>query len=150
MASRAFVAPAKPIFRASLRSSPSNGLDAFIPQLRKMVFEYCETWPTSANMRTYILNHLEDVARQNPHCEIVVKNRPHGEPIVRGFYLNTRDKVIGLKDYEVNGIQKKVELLLDSSGAKIRPLKGSRVVESTTEAARGIWSGMHVDAPFKI
>jgi large subunit ribosomal protein L43 len=64
--------------------------------------------------------------------------------------VNTRDKVIGLKDYEVNGIQKKVELLLDSSGAKIRPLKGSRVVESTTEAARGIWSGMHVDAPFKI
>lgn len=64
--------------------------------------------------------------------------------------MNTRDKVIGLKDYEVNGIQKKVELLLDSSGAKIRHLKGSRVVESTTEAARGIWSGMHVDAPFKI
>jgi large subunit ribosomal protein L43 len=64
--------------------------------------------------------------------------------------VNTRDKVIGLKDYEVNGIQKKVELLLDSSGAKIRHLKGSRVVESTTEAARGIWSGMHVDAPFKI
>jgi len=64
--------------------------------------------------------------------------------------VNTRDKVIDLKDFEINGIQKKVELLLDSSGAKIKHLKGRRVVESTTEAARGIWSGMHVDAPFKI
>jgi large subunit ribosomal protein L43 len=55
-----------------------------------------------------------------------------------------------LKGFEVNGIQKKVELLLDSSGAKIKHIKGRHVVQSTTEAARGIWSGMHVDTPFKI
>jgi len=150
MSSRIFVAPTKPILRASLRSAPSNGHDAFVPQIRKLIFEFCETWPTSSNTRTYILNHLEDLARQNPHVEIVVKQRPHREPIIRGLYLNTRDKVIDLKGFEVTGIQKKVELLLDSSGAKIKPLKGSRVVESTTEAARGIWSGLHVDTPFKI
>lgn len=64
--------------------------------------------------------------------------------------VNSRDKVIDLKSFEVTSIHKKVELLLDSSGAKIKHIKGSRVVESTTEAARGIWSGLHVDAPFKI
>lgn len=64
--------------------------------------------------------------------------------------VNSRDKVIDLKEFEVTGIQKKVELLLDASGAKIKHFKGSRVVESTTEAARGIWSGLHVDTPFKI
>jgi len=89
MTSRLFVAPTKPILRASLRSLPSNGHDAFIPQIRKIIFEYCETWPTSTNMRTYILNHLEDVARQNPHVEIVVKYRPHREPIVRGLYCES-------------------------------------------------------------
>ena len=62
--------------------------------------------------------------------------------------VNDNEKVIGLKDFEVNGIQKKVQLLLDSSGAKIKPLK-RRTVESTTEAARGIWSGLH-DTPFQI
>lgn len=77
--------------------------------------------------------------------------RTRSDPYFRHTYsVNSRDKVIDLKDFEVNGIQKKVELLLDSSGAKIKPLKGARVVESTTEAARGIWSGLHVDAPFKI
>ena len=63
--------------------------------------------------------------------------------------VNNRDKVIALNGFEVTGIQKKVELLLDSSGAKIKPLK-RRTVESTTESARGIWSGLHVDEPFKI
>lgn len=63
--------------------------------------------------------------------------------------MNNREKVIPLKGFEVTGIQKKVVLLLDASGAQIKPLKGSRVVESTTEATRGIWSGLH-DTPFRI
>ena len=63
--------------------------------------------------------------------------------------VNNRDKVIPLNGFEVNGIQQKVQLLLDSSGAKIKPPK-RRTIESTTEAARGIWSGLHVEEPFKI
>lgn len=49
----------------------------------------------------------------------------------------------------MNGIEQKVQLLLDSSGAKIKPLK-RLTVESRTEATRGIWSGLHVEEPFKI
>ncbi|KAJ8472460.1 hypothetical protein ONZ45_g1565 [Pleurotus djamor] len=140
------VAPARPIFRAQLRSRPSNGHSVFIPQIRKLVFEYCEKWPSSANTRTFLLTQLESVAREYPHVEVVVKQRNQDEPIVRGFYLNGRDKVIPLNGFEVTGIRSKVQLLLDSSGAKIKPLK-RKTVESTTEAARGIWSGLHADRP---
>lgn len=63
--------------------------------------------------------------------------------------VNDREKVIPLNGFEVTGVAQKVQLLLDSSGAKIKPLK-RRSVESTTEAARGIWSGLHVEEPFKI
>ena len=63
--------------------------------------------------------------------------------------VNNRDKVIGLKDFEVTGIEKKVQLLLDASGAKIKPLK-RLTVESRTEAPRGIWSGLHVEETFRI
>ncbi|KII86414.1 hypothetical protein PLICRDRAFT_114353 [Plicaturopsis crispa FD-325 SS-3] len=139
---------AKPIFRGQLRSKPSNGHVAFIPQIRKLVFEYCQSWASSHNTRTFLVRELANVARQNPHVEVVVKQRNFHEPIVRGFYLNNREKVIPLNGFEVTGIQKKVELLLDSSGAKIKPLK-RRTVESTTESTRGIWSGLH-DAPYKI
>ncbi|KAJ7693537.1 hypothetical protein B0H17DRAFT_1277908 [Mycena rosella] len=126
-----------PLFRAQLSSAPANGHVAFIPQIRKLVFEYCNDWPTSANTRTFLRRDLIPFARNNPHVEIVVKQRNRKEPIVRGFYVNGRDKVIALN---------KLELLLDSSGLKIKPLK-RRTVESTTEAARGIWSGLHAERP---
>lgn len=157
------------LLRAQLSSRPANGHVAFIPQIRKLVFEYCDKWPSSANTRTFIRNHLEDLAQANPHVEIVVRQRTYKEPIIRGFYcklrlallircrvslicshaVNNREKVIPLNGFEVTGVQTKVQLLLDSSGAKIKPLK-RRTVESTTEAARGIWSGLHVEEPFKI
>ncbi|KAH9836544.1 thioredoxin-like protein [Rhodofomes roseus] len=138
----------RPLLRGQLASRPANGHVAFIPQVRKVVFEFCDKWPSSGNTRTYVHNHLEELARSNPHVEFVVKQRTQREPIIRGFYINDRDKVIPLKGFEVTGIQQKVKLLLDSSGAKIKPLK-RRTVESTTEAARGIWSGLHGE-PFKI
>ncbi|CAA7259996.1 unnamed protein product [Cyclocybe aegerita] len=138
--------PIRPLLRAQLRSKPANGHTTFLPQIRKLVFEYCDKWPSSANTRTYIQAHISQLALDNPHVELVVKQRNQKEPIVRGFYVNTRDKVIPLNNLEVTGIQKKVKLLLDSSGAKIVPLK-RRVVESTTESTRGIWSGLHADPP---
>ncbi|KIY67501.1 hypothetical protein CYLTODRAFT_353072 [Cylindrobasidium torrendii FP15055 ss-10] len=134
-----------PLLRAQLRSTPSNGHVAFVPPIRKLVFEYCDKWPSSANTRTFILNELEQLARANPHVELVVRQRTYKEPIIRGFYANERQKVIALSGFEVTGVAKKVQLLLDSSGAKIRPLKKS--VESTTESTRGIWSGLHADRP---
>jgi large subunit ribosomal protein L43 len=137
------------ILRAQLRSQPSNGHISFIPQIRKLVFEHCENWPSSVNLRSFILRRVEDLARENPHVEIVVRHRPYKQPVIRGFYLNGRNKTIGLKGFEVPTIEQKVQLLLDSSGAKIKPLKG-RPVESTTESARGIWSGLHVEQPFRI
>lgn len=158
----------KPFLRAQQTSFPANGHGAFVPQARKLVFEFCDNWASSTNLRTYIHNRLEDLARQNPHVEFVVRRRSHREPVIRGFYstslanpastlltktrhasVNNRDKVIGLKGFEVNGIEQKVQILLDSSGAKIKPLKRDAVV-SRTEAARGIWSGLHVEEPFRI
>ncbi|GLB36545.1 putative mitochondrial ribosomal protein L51 / S25 / CI-B8 domain [Lyophyllum shimeji] len=135
-----------PILRGQLRSFPANGHAAFIPQIRKLVFECCDRWPSSENTRTYLFTKLQALARENPHVEIVVRQRIHREPIVRGFYANNRDKVIPLNGLTLGDINQKVKLLLDSSGAKIKPLK-RRNVESTTEATRGIWSGLHADRP---
>ena len=74
------------LLRANLRSRPANGTVAFVPYIRKLVFEYCDKWPSSDNTRTYILNYVETLAKQNPHVEVVIKQRNQKEPIVRGFY----------------------------------------------------------------
>lgn len=78
--------PTRPLLRAQLTTRPSNGHGAFIPQIRKIVFEYCDQWPSSANTRTFLRNHLTEVARANPHVEFVVKQRTYRQPIARGFY----------------------------------------------------------------
>jgi len=79
-------APTLHILRGSLRSYPANGHVAFVPQVRKLVFEYCDYWPSSAHTRTFLSKHVEQLARDNPHVEIVVRQRQHKQPIVRGFY----------------------------------------------------------------
>ncbi|KAN0121477.1 Thioredoxin-like fold [Russula decolorans] len=147
MASR-FAPVTKPIFRAQLSSKHSNGHAAFVPQIRKIVFEYSQNWSSSANTRSYLHSNLQNLAHANPHIEVVVRQRNNRQPIVRGFYLNDNDKVIPLNGFEVTAIERKVQLLLDSSGAKIKSLK-RRTIESTAESARGIWSGLH-DTPFQI
>ena len=75
-----------PIFRAQLSSKQSNGHAAFVPQIRKLVFEYSQNWSSSANTRTYLKNNLQNLARTNPHVEVVVRQRSNRQPIVRGLY----------------------------------------------------------------
>jgi large subunit ribosomal protein L43 len=77
---------AKPIYRGQLTTRPANGHTTFIPQIRKVVFEYCEKWPTSQHTRTFLANNLQEYARKNPHVEFVIKQRNYREPIIRGLY----------------------------------------------------------------
>ncbi|THU84310.1 hypothetical protein K435DRAFT_687770 [Dendrothele bispora CBS 962.96] len=137
--------PVQALWRHKLGSSPANGHSSFLPQIRKLVVEYCDVWPSSHNTRTFLLNHAQTLAANNPHAEVVVRQRPFKEPILRAFYANNRDKVIGLNGLEVTQIEKKAQLLLDSSGAKIKALK--KPVESSTPAARGIYSNLHAQRP---
>lgn len=79
-------APAFPVLRAGLRSSSSNGYVSFVPQIRKLVFEFCERWPTSEPLRNVLKEGAETVARENPHVEVVIRKRMFKEPLIRGFY----------------------------------------------------------------
>ncbi|KAG8759500.1 hypothetical protein FRC14_005788 [Serendipita sp. 396] len=139
----------KPVHPSLLVSSQGNGYNLFVPQLRKLVFEYCERSEQSTKTRAYLLRNVEDLALAHPHVEVVVKTRTLKPPIVRGLYLNNRDKVISLVGLEETGIVAKVKLLLESSGAKIKALKRKEVV-SVTPSTRGIWSSLHTEAPYKI
>jgi large subunit ribosomal protein L43 len=62
--------------------------------------------------------------------------------------VNGREKVICVRNMEPYEIKQKVQLLKDSSGAKLKNL-AKRPVISTTESDRGIWSPFHTN-PHKI
>lgn len=137
------------------------------------MFEFCERWPTSAPLRDVLSGGVETIASENPHVEVVLKKRMFKEPVVRGFYrefakalpfatlhhdecldllfflVNGRSKEVCLKGLSHSEVTQRIQLLLDSSGAKIKALKG-HPVQSTTPSVRGVWSGMHVEEPLKI
>ncbi|RUS30627.1 hypothetical protein BC938DRAFT_479149 [Jimgerdemannia flammicorona] len=143
---------------------PKNGVGAFVFQCRKLVFSYCEHFGSNNGMvcvsfhsvrvfrfkdrnenspvLDYIRSDLVKFAKKNPQIEIVVQHRPAHHPIVKGFYLNGRDKVICVRNLSPSEIGDKVKLLRDSSGAKTK-LLAKKPVLSTTESVRGIWSPFH-------
>lgn len=76
----------RPIHPSHLVARQGNGFNIFVPPLRKLVFEYCERSEQSSHVRSYLLKHVEQLARSNPHVEVVVKTRTLQPPIVRGLY----------------------------------------------------------------
>ncbi|CAO3634890.1 unnamed protein product [Cunninghamella blakesleeana] len=120
----------------------NNGAGAFVLQCRKLVFNYCESWGSNKGMINYIKKDLIQFARENPQIEIVVQQRKAHHPIIRGEYLNGRNKVICTRNMPASEIATKVKLLKDSSGEKLKNLAKKPVI-STTESVRGIWSPFH-------
>ena len=92
---------------------------------------------------TFLTHLLRPFAIQNPQIEIHVSPRPNRHPIIRGSYINGREKTICVRNLEMQQILQKAELLRDASGEKLKRVKGGKMVTSLNESVRGIWSPMH-------
>lgn len=93
-------------------------------------------------MRDFLTRRLTEFASSNPQVEFEVV-RKSGHPVVKGFYNNGRDKAICVKSLNIDNVENKLKLLLNSSGDRIR--KPKQNVESLNQSVRGIWSPFHVD-----
>lgn len=82
-------------------------------------------------------------ARAHPQIQIHVSPRGNHHPVIRGQYINGREKVICVRNLEKEQILKKAELLKDANGEKVQSVKGGRVVGSLNEGVRGIWDPFH-------
>ena len=143
-----------------------NGVGAFILQCKRLDFHYCDRWGSSKGMKyarvphllpefspytfsnkypsTFLRSHLlRAFAAAHPQIQIHISPRPNTHPIVRGLYINGREKVICVRNLEKEQILKKVELLRDANGEKVRRMKGGRVVGSLNESVRGVWDPFH-------
>ena len=72
----------------------------------------------------------------------------------QGQYCDSSDKMMNKRGLLAEAlISAQVQLLLDSSGAKLKHLKNLQVQAGPgAESARGIWSGLHVpeESAYKI
>ncbi|KAL6721627.1 39S ribosomal protein L51, mitochondrial [Lecanora helva] len=125
-------------------STARNGVGAFILQCKRLEFHYCDLWGSSKGMNQFLRSPLiVNFARAHPGIQIHISPRPSNHPIIRGRYNNGREKVICVRNLEKEQILKKVEMLRDANGEKVRRVKGGRVVGSLNESVRGIWDPFH-------
>lgn len=92
-------------------------------------------------MNSFIKNVLPSFAKANPQIEITVSPRPRRHPVVRGHYINGREKAVCVRNLAKEQILQKVELLRDASGEKLK--RTNKKVISLNESVRGIWSPFH-------
>ncbi|KAI9683128.1 MAG: 39S ribosomal protein L51, mitochondrial [Trizodia sp. TS-e1964] len=129
-------------------SSSRNGVGAFILQCKRLDFHYCDWAGSSKGMNAFLQHRLADFARQNPAIEITVSPRPRKHPVIRGTYINGREKAICVRNIEPEQILRKAELLRDANGEKLKRV--TKPVQSTNESVRGIWSPYHATENYKI
>lgn len=62
-------------------------------------------------------------------------------PVIKGTYINGREKAICVRNLEKEQILQKAELLRDASGEKLKRV--TKPVKSMNESVRGVWSPYH-------
>lgn len=90
---------------------------------------------------SFLKSHLEAFARANPQIEVTVSPRPGKHPVLKGRYINGKEKAICVRNMEPNEILQKATLLRDASGEKLK--KVTKPVKSLNESVRGIWDPFH-------
>ncbi|KAF8932444.1 39S ribosomal protein L51, mitochondrial [Dissophora ornata] len=136
------------VVRKSRKSKDPMGRDPWISRDKLMIIESLFSHHFRLNdFSDYVKKDLIQFAKEHPHVEVIVTPRPSKHPVIRGLYLNGKDKVICVRNMEPKDIAGKVTLLKESSGNKMKVFK--KPVISTTESVRGIWSPFHA-APHKI
>ncbi|KAF8454317.1 thioredoxin-like protein [Terfezia claveryi] len=122
-------------------SKAQNGLAGFILQCKRLEFNYCDWAGASEGMKAFLTHNLPEFAKANPQIEMVVSPRPNKHPIIRGVYINGREKVICVRNLQHQQILEKANLLKNSSGLKLKKI--NKPVASVNESVRGIFSPFH-------
>ncbi|EMC97892.1 hypothetical protein BAUCODRAFT_31907 [Baudoinia panamericana UAMH 10762] len=92
-------------------------------------------------MNSFLKHTLPAFAANNPSIEVSISPRPGRHPVIKGLYINGREKAICVRNMEPSEILKKAELLKVASGEKLR--RERKPVKSWNESVRGVWSPYH-------
>lgn len=88
---------------------------------------------------------LASFAERHPAIDLHISPRPHRHPILRGVYVNGREKTICVRNMSPVEIEQKLRLLTESSGAKLKKVR--HAVQSDNQSVRGVWSPFAANSP---
>lgn len=120
-----------------------NGLGAFLLPCRRITLQFCNWGGSSKGIREFLKYRLPKVAAENPKIEFKIVKKS-GHPVATGTYNKVdREKAICVRNLNIDEVENKIKLLLNSSGAQLK--KHKQPVESLNVGVRGIWSPFHVN-----
>ena len=142
-----------PEFHPKPLPKPRNGVNAFVLQLGKLYFHYdiptVTSGGSSKGMVNYIKTKLPQFAQKHPSIECIISRRPRHHPCLRGVYMNGKEKVICVKNFDANQIAKKVERLRTTSGFKVKRFTSGKPVLSDTPSPAGLWDPLTASSTFQ-
>ncbi|MBE7181175.1 MAG: L51/S25/CI-B8 domain-containing protein [Terriglobus roseus] len=89
----------------------------------------------------FLKHDLAAFAKAHPAVEITVSPRPQKHPLVRGHYINGREKAVCVRNLGRRQVLGKAELLARASGDKLRRVV--KPVASLNQSVRGVWDPHH-------
>ena len=101
-------------------------------------------------MRDFLVSdRLNKLSQELPHIHFEVL-RKSGHPLLRAQYTNGREKVICVRNLNIDNVEKKLTLLKDASGEVLRRRSKNQNVESLNNSVRGVWSPFHSVSNYKV
>lgn len=127
-----------------------NGVGAFVFPCKKVTLQYCNWGGSSQGMREFLMSkRLDLLGKKYPFIQFEVL-RKSGHPIIRAQYINGREKVICVRNLNIDNVENKLKLLKDSSGEVLRKRTKNDNVETLNSSVRGVWSPLHSSMRYKV
>lgn len=127
--------------------TPVNGVGRFVLPLQRIIFTYCSHARDSDGIKEYLRANLKSLAESNPSVEFVVEPRWGHFPLIRGFFLHGREKVVCVKNYTIHQVHEAFMMLRNSSGSPLKKFR--QAVKSMAPAVRPLWSPFHSLSSYK-
>ncbi|CCC67699.1 hypothetical protein NCAS_0A11410 [Naumovozyma castellii] len=131
-------------------SIPRNGIGAYVFPCKKITLQYCNWGGSSEGMREFLTSkRLNSLAKKYPFIQFNILKKS-GHPLLRAEYTNNREKVVCVRNLNIDNIENKLKLLKDSGGDILRRRTKNDNVETLNNSVRGIWSPIHAAFKHKI
>lgn len=106
-------------------------------QLKKLVVSYCNFSGSSRGVRKFIDQELPAFKEKNPQLEVETVLDRGQHPFLKGYYVNHRDRVVGVKNLESKEILLQATRLRSCLGRKVVKLRTRVITHSLS--VQGTW-----------
>lgn len=108
-------------------------------QLKELVVRYCDWGGSSRGVREFIAKDLVRFAEANPQLKINVLRGNNMHPVLRGRYINGRERVVDVKNIKSREVKEFAIRMRNQSGRKVK--KFSKPVITERPSIQGYWQG---------